>query len=318
MCITQLTPRIISYTWTCAYLHKLDRSFSWRVFKYLSRTREKTNWLRNTLEKFQIALSTRAICGNRDWRRYCYSLSPVQALPGEDMGRNFSDLWTDTFPQFGSDFNSFRLQKSTKVGANCKNKRTFGAVKTGVTNFNFPCSLTRNITSHSMENLAFHSLLRWKMIMLPILTTSPIHLSLDSWENVLFGLGSERVYLFSGLAHRSRPSNSSFHPFNAGSWASYEFYIQAKLCANNQHRMGKGVVLKGRSNNLGHHSPLGNHLDKTKEINKPSWHFPTQRLNLPKPLRPVLLIEPQINKLEVSCIFVQGWNYSYASREVSG
>ena len=26
---------------------------------------------------------------------------------------------------------------------------------------NFPCSLTRNIASHSMENLAFHSLLRW-------------------------------------------------------------------------------------------------------------------------------------------------------------
>ena len=42
---------------------------------------------------------------------------------------------------------------------------------------NFPCSLTRNITSHSMKNLAFHSLLRWKMIILPILTTSLIHLS---------------------------------------------------------------------------------------------------------------------------------------------
>ena len=27
---------------------------------------------------------------------------------------------------------------------------------------NFPCSLTRNTTSHSVENLAFHSLLRWK------------------------------------------------------------------------------------------------------------------------------------------------------------
>ena len=30
-----------------------------------------------------------------------------------------------------------------------------------VINIKFPCSLTRNITSHSMENLAFHSLLRW-------------------------------------------------------------------------------------------------------------------------------------------------------------
>ena len=37
---------------------------------------------------------------------------------------------------------------------------------------NFPCSLTRNITSHSMKNLAFHCLLWWKMITLQILTTS--------------------------------------------------------------------------------------------------------------------------------------------------
>ena len=44
-----------------------------------------------------------------------------------------------------------------------------------VISFNFSCSLTRNITSHSMENLAFHSLLRWKMIILPILPISLIH-----------------------------------------------------------------------------------------------------------------------------------------------
>ena len=42
---------------------------------------------------------------------------------------------------------------------------------------NFSCSLSRNITSHSMENVAFPSLLRWKMIILPILTTLLIHLS---------------------------------------------------------------------------------------------------------------------------------------------
>ena len=39
---------------------------------------------------------------------------------------------------------------------------------------NFSCSLTRNITSHSKENLAFHSLLRWKMIIIQILATSLI------------------------------------------------------------------------------------------------------------------------------------------------
>ena len=38
----------------------------------------------------------------------------------------------------------------------------------------FPCSLTRHITSHSIENLTFHSLLRWKVIILQILATSLI------------------------------------------------------------------------------------------------------------------------------------------------
>ena len=41
---------------------------------------------------------------------------------------------------------------------------------------NFPCSLTRNITSYGMKILALRSLLRSKMVMLSILTTSAIHL----------------------------------------------------------------------------------------------------------------------------------------------
>ena len=57
---------------------------------------------------------------------------------------------------------------------------------------NFPCSLTRNITSHSMKNLAFHSLLEWKMIILPILTTSPLPFSLYTIERMYFlNLGVE-------------------------------------------------------------------------------------------------------------------------------
>ena len=52
---------------------------------------------------------------------------------------------------------------------------------------NFSCSLSRNITSQSMKNVAFHSLLRWKMIILPILTTSRMLFFLKGWENVLFG-----------------------------------------------------------------------------------------------------------------------------------
>ena len=39
-----------------------------------------------------------------------------------------------------------------------------------------------------MKNLAFHSLLRWKMIILPILTTSLVPLSWKGWENELFQL----------------------------------------------------------------------------------------------------------------------------------
>ena len=36
-----------------------------------------------------------------------------------------------------------------------------------------------------MKNLAFHSLLRWRMIILPTLNTSLIHFYLKGWENVL-------------------------------------------------------------------------------------------------------------------------------------
>ena len=61
-----------------------------------------------------------------------------------------------------------------------------------VYNFKLPLSLTRDITSDSMENLVFHSLLRWGVI-LPILTTSLIHFYLRSWENALFEPESERV-----------------------------------------------------------------------------------------------------------------------------
>ena len=56
---------------------------------------------------------------------------------------------------------------------------------------NFPCSLTRSMTSHSMENLTFHSLLRWKMIILQIFAASLIQLLLKGWENEIFELGTD-------------------------------------------------------------------------------------------------------------------------------
>ena len=59
-------------------------------------------------------------------------------------------------------------------------------------NFNFPCSLTRNITSHSMKNLAFcrsHSEIWWLHQVSP-----PHYIFLQKGsENVLFELGSEKV-----------------------------------------------------------------------------------------------------------------------------
>ena len=58
---------------------------------------------------------------------------------------------------------------------------------------NFCCNLPRNITSHSTMNCVFYSLLRWKMIILPPLSSSLTHSSLKSWENVRFGLGSKMV-----------------------------------------------------------------------------------------------------------------------------
>ena len=52
---------------------------------------------------------------------------------------------------------------------------------------NFPCSLTRDITSHhTVWGIWLHSLLRWKMIILPILTTSLIHISLKAVGRMYF------------------------------------------------------------------------------------------------------------------------------------
>ena len=48
----------------------------------------------------------------------------------------------------------------------------------------FPCSLTRKITTHSVENRAFHGLLRWEMTIPSILTSYLTHIFLfeRSWE----------------------------------------------------------------------------------------------------------------------------------------
>ena len=57
----------------------------------------------------------------------------------------------------------------------------------------FPCSLSISITWHSMENLAFHSLPRWKIIILPILATSLIPFSLKVERMYFLKLGVKRL-----------------------------------------------------------------------------------------------------------------------------
>ena len=79
---------------------------------------------------------------------------------------------------------------------------------------NFPCSLASNITSRNMENFAFHSLLRWKMIMLSIPTTPLIHFSLNILSLGVKGRISER---FRGLSV----------PFTSNRW---------QKCAKSPHR----------------------------------------------------------------------------------
>ena len=66
-----------------------------------------------------------------------------------------------------------------------------------------------------MKNLAFHYLLRWKMIILPILTTSLVHFPLQSWENVLFKLVSERV----------KRAQEPFH-----TWRRHSFSDRSAIC----------------------------------------------------------------------------------------
>ena len=54
---------------------------------------------------------------------------------------------------------------------------------------NFPCSPTRNITSHSIKHLAFHTLLRWKMIKYYQFSQPHLHnFPLKGRGNVLFEL----------------------------------------------------------------------------------------------------------------------------------
>ena len=65
-----------------------------------------------------------------------------------------------------------------------------------------PCSPTRNMTSHSKENLVFHSLPRWKMIIIQILATSLMHFLFKRlgectfWMYLLFRFEMRHLFLY--------------------------------------------------------------------------------------------------------------------------
>ena len=82
-----------------------------------------------------------------------------------------------------------------------------------VINFKLPPQLHQKYWHDTVKEPGFlHSLLRWRMITLPILTTSLIQFSLKGWDNVLLEFGSERVnwgvfYLCTESGHCRRHPN---------------------------------------------------------------------------------------------------------------
>ena len=107
---------------------------------------------------------------------------------------NVSTLRPFIFAKSNLRSSCFSSLPNTRNNDPASGDRTINPLLQRVINSNFPCSLTRNIAPYSnMKNLAFHSLLKWEIIILPILTTSLIHFSSNVWENVLFELESERA-----------------------------------------------------------------------------------------------------------------------------
>ena len=103
----------------------------------------------------------------------------------------------------------------------------------GVISHNFLFQSLNWYISYSMENLAFDSLLRWKIIELSILTTSLIHLFLNGWENLYPELGSERVKL-----NLSCLRFVIFCLFDLGYWYTAHTlgkYICSRICQNCLH-----------------------------------------------------------------------------------
>ena len=108
--------------------------------------------------------------------KWSFSAALTVTYPGLFRVSSFP-LWLD-----------FRYIKGSRVYRGFRSYRGVSKPSTPkVTNLKFP------MQHHSMKNLAFHSLLRYEMIILPILTTLLICCKLKGWENVLFQLGDRRL-----------------------------------------------------------------------------------------------------------------------------
>ena len=95
---------------------------------------------------------------------------------------------------------------------------------------NFPCSLTRNITSHSMKSFSWLTH-RWKDYYTTIVTTSLIHFSLKGWENVILELGSKRVNAHGGTPNSVQTSliGIGYCQWQATSLATFPLVLQECL-----------------------------------------------------------------------------------------
>ena len=111
----------------------------------------------------------------RAWNRLINELSATPKArypkPNHSFNKVKKTVQKNTYPQDSRNVHVEDTCRSKKINA-IKKVTILTLSLPRVINLNFPCSLTRNITSHGTMNLELHGFLRWKMIKPAILTTS--------------------------------------------------------------------------------------------------------------------------------------------------
>ena len=132
-----------------------------------------------------------------------------------------------------------------------------------VINVKFPLQPHQKYHTHSMKELTFHSLLRWKMIFLPVLTTSFIHVAFKGWENnvIFFILGVRKTWTCRSYFERVTRTKSlperfilstrqawlqvSWHLYNV--WAMEgergKVWLRSRCCPGRSHSCDKMFLL---------------------------------------------------------------------------